>query len=420
MHVVIFEGIHWNTFAPLSLSRPVFTLATGMTNLLAKQIRHTNPTRLTLWVRPELADFCRQRIAPKLKVPTSVNTPLDDEPALIFSGRTLHFRKFQVPEHDAAVIDEGDIVRTARIRMPGLTIQDALERSPRWMQITRLPPMDPQTRLVERLWDLIKWNEESLIEDSAHWRLGCGDKPKGPYHMIDEENVCIGQDAHIGPGVVLDASRGPVVIDAHASIGANSVLQGPCYVASYASIMPLATIRPGTSIGMMCKVGGEVSNSIIFEYSNKAHEGYLGDSYVGKWVNLGAGTIVSNLKNTYGEITVVTAQGPEKTGRRFLGALIGDHAKTAIGTRLMAGSYVGFASMLARSGITPKYTPSFAFNTDKGIESYDFNKAIEVMKTVFSRRDRGWTELDARIVQYVHDVAPTIEANPAPHAAPLF
>src|SRR5688572_12328944 len=101
MHVVIFEGVHWQTFAPLALSRPVFMLATGMSTLLDKQIRHTNPTRLTLWVRPELAELARQRIAPKLKVPTVVNEPLDDAPALLVSGRTLHFRKFDVPADPA-------------------------------------------------------------------------------------------------------------------------------------------------------------------------------------------------------------------------------------------------------------------------------------------------------------------------------
>src|SRR5688500_19083961 len=107
----------------------------------------------------------------------------------------------------------------------------------------------------------------------------------------------------------------------------------------------------------MSKVGGEVSNSIVLGYSNKAHDGYLGDSYVGKWINLGAGTTTSNLNNTYGEITVTTRTGPERTGRRFLGSLIGDHARTAIGTRLMAGSYIGFSSLLATSAIAPRYLP---------------------------------------------------------------
>ncbi|HEX2972839.1 MAG TPA: putative sugar nucleotidyl transferase [Tepidisphaeraceae bacterium] len=411
MHVVIFEGIHWKTFAPLSLSRPVFMLATGMATLLEKQVRHTNPTRLTLWVRPELVDFCRERVIPKLKVPTQVNVPLDDEPALLVSGRTLHFRKFTLPDHEAAVIDEGDVVRAAWVKRPGLSPTDAMERSEKWMQLMTLPPMDSQTRMVTRLWDLITWNEESLIEDSAQLRREHLPKPKGAFHMLEEENIWIGQEATIQPGVVLDASKGPVVVDHQAVIGANSVLQGPCYLGPFVQVRPLSLIRSGTSVGTMCRIGGEVSNSIVFGYSNKAHDGFLGDSYVGKWVNIGAGTTTSNLKNTYGQISVMTRNGPEKTGRRHLGALIGDHVKTAIGTRLMAGSYVGFGSMLAGSGFAGKFIPSFAFWTDKGIEPYRINKAIEVMKTVFGRRDRTWTNIDETVVRYAAQMAPEVEAQ---------
>src|SRR5437763_4018609 len=114
--------------------------------------------------------------------------------------------------------------------------------------------------------------------------------------------------------------------------------------------MPLACIRPGTSIGQLSKVGGEVSMSIILGNSNKAHHGYLGDSYLGKWVNLGAGTTTSNLKNTYGEITVKRGGKEFPTGRRTLGALVGDHTKTSILTRLVTGSYIGFYTSLAGPG----------------------------------------------------------------------
>jgi UDP-N-acetylglucosamine diphosphorylase/glucosamine-1-phosphate N-acetyltransferase len=409
MHLVIFEGSQWRAFAPIALGRPVFMLATGMATLLDKQLRHCAPTRLTLWVRPELEEICRQRIVPKLSIPTQVNTPLDDEQACLISGRTLHFRKFEVAKEPAAVIDEGNVVRSAVVRMPGLEPFDVFSRSGRWLSILDLPREQPQTRLVDRLWDLIKWNEESLIEDFAQIKRERRPRATGAYHLIDAENIWLGEGAEPQPGVVLDASNGPIVIDHHASIGANSVIQGPCYIGPYAQVRALTIIRPGTSIGMMCKAGGEISNSIMFGYSNKAHDGYLGDSYVGKWVNLGAGTITSNLKNTYGEISIQTPAGPVRTGRRTLGSLIGDHVKTGIGTRLNAGSYVGFGSMLALSGIAPKFVPSFSFNTDAGAQPYELAKAIEVMKTVFARRNRGWDEMDESIVRYVAQAAPLVE-----------
>lgn len=402
MHIVIFEGRHWKSFAPLSLSRPVFTLATGKSSLLDKQIRYTSPTRLSLWVRPELADVVRQRIAPKLPVPTTVNQPLDDEPALLVSGRTLHFCPYELPNQEVAVVDEGGIVRSAFVKRPGLSPDDPMHRSDRWLALLDLPQGMPQTRLVEYLWDLVEWNEESLIEDFATLKQPSAPKPVGPYHIVDDDNVWLGENVHLKAGVVLDGSKGPVMIDREASIGENSVIQGPCYIAAYATIAPLTLIRPGTTIGLMCKVAGEISNSVMFGYSNKAHYGFLGDSYVGKWVNLGAGTTTSNLKNTYGPIRARGGEGVIDTGRRFLGAMIGDQAKTAIGTRLMAGTYLGFASMVATSGIPPKFIPSLKFVTDKGMADYEIAKVMAMMQAVFARRDRVWDDkLDAAVVNYV-------------------
>src|SRR5215212_1363326 len=157
MHLVIFEGMHWKTFAPLSLGRPVFMLATGMATLLEKQIRHTNPSKVTLWVRPELADICRKRIVPKLSVPATVNEPLPDENVLLQSGRTLHFKKFRIPSEPSVVLDDSGVVLSALVRAPGLSHNDIFTRSEKWLKIHDLPRADSQTRLVSRLWDLIKW-----------------------------------------------------------------------------------------------------------------------------------------------------------------------------------------------------------------------------------------------------------------------
>ena len=414
MHVVIFEGQRWHTFAPLSLSRPVFMLKTGMGTLLDKQIRHLRPTRLTLWVRPEQESFVRERVVPKLPVPAAVNKPLDDEPALLVSGRTVHFAQYEYPPHEGISTDaEGQHVRTAFVKRPGLSPRDVAERTDRWRQILDLPHMMQQSRLVETLWDLISWNEESLVEDAMRFREAAATKgkPAGAYHLVNDENVFLGPDAKLAPGCVLDASKGPVVVDHHAKVGANAVLEGPCYVGPYAEVRALTLIRPGTSIGIMSKVGGEVSNSIVLGYSNKAHDGYLGDSYVGKWVNLGAGTTTSNLKNTYGEITMDMGREKVPTGRRRLGALVGDHTKTAVLTRLMTGTYVGFCSMIATTAAPPRFVPSYSFLTDEGAESYQLDKAIEVTRRVFSRRDRGWTATDEGMMRYVAEAAPKVEGK---------
>ncbi|CAN5654355.1 GlmU family protein [soil metagenome] len=411
MHVVIFEGSRLNALAPLSLSRPTFTLGAGTGTLLDKQLRFLKPSRVTLWVRPQFVDWVRAHIVPHIKVPTSLNTPLDDELTLLTTGRTLYLSNVEREEAECVVVEEGDLIRKAVVKRAGLKPEDVWNRTPQWMELFDLPRTMPQARFIDHPWDLISWNEEALIVDSLAWRDHAKPAKEGPYHLVNGEDVLVEDGAMLGPGCVLDASKGPIMIGKAASIGANAVLQGPCFVGQYAAIAPLAIIRPGTSIGPVCKVGGEVANSIIFGASNKAHEGYLGDSYIGKWVNLGAGTTTSNLKNTYGEIDMQIGGKTIPTRRRFLGAIIGDHTKTAIGTRLTTGSYIGFNCMIATTALTPKFVPSFSFLTDKGAERFNTEKAIEVAKTMFARRNRRWTEIEENLMRYIAKNARELELS---------
>ena len=416
MHVVIFEGRRWDSFAPFSLGRPVFTLACGIGTLLDKQIRATRPTRLTLWVRPAMADFCRRFVVPTLSVPADVNVPLDDDPALLVSGRSLYLSGYeQVDTTDDSVVTDdspaGPIVRLAHVRAPGLGHADALDWTDRWRRLADLPQAMPQSRLAGYVWDLIKWNEEAIVADAIDCCSETQPHPRGAYHLVDDDNVWLGRNVQLAPGCVLDASRGPVIVGDDAVVGANAVLTGPCSIGAAAQVAPLAQIRVGTTIGPMCKVGGEVSNSIFLSHSNKAHDGFLGDSYVGQWANLGAGTTTSNLKNTYGEVSMAVGGRTVPTGRRFLGSLIGDHVKTGIHTRLMAGTYVGYGSSVAVSTPVPKVVPSFTFLTDKGAEPYRLDKAAEVMTQVFSRRGRAWTADDAALNRYVAEMAVGVEGT---------
>lgn len=410
MHVVIFEGIRWDTFAPLSLSKPTFMLPCGMGTLLDKQLELLEPTRLSLWVRPEMAEYCRQSVVPTLKIPTTVNQPLDNQPALLATGRTLHLAKFEIPHEPAIVIEEGDMVRFAYVtQMPGLSPDDVMQRSGRWMDLRDLPHTAPQARYVDRVWDLISWNEEALITDFVRWKGSSAPIKAGPWHLINPENICLAKGAKLSPGSVLDGSKGPIVLDEGATVGPNAVIQGPAYVGKFSTVHPLALIRPGTTIGMMCKVGGEISNSIISPFSNKAHDGFLGDSFLGSWVNLGAGTTTSNLKNTYGTVSIHIGQTEHKTGRRMLGSIVGDHTKTAIGTRLNTGSYIGYCCLLAGNGLAPKFLPSFSFWTADGTEKYDMSKAREVAGRVMDRRDKQFGDVDESILQYVAQTAPGVE-----------
>ncbi len=409
MHVVIYEGRAWPTFAPLCLNRPVFMLSTGMATLFDKQIRYLGASRITLWVRPELVDFCRTRVIPQLKIPAQVNVPLDDQPALLVSGRTLLFRPFKPPQIEC-VSTENDMIRIAYAKRPGLNHEDVMNRNDRWLELMNLEQVEPEARMAQSLSDLISWNEESLIEDSIHLLKGAVKPPiAGPFTMLEEEDIWIGTEATIQPGVVLDASRGPIVIAEGARVGANSVIEGPCYIGPHAQIRPLSYIKDSCSIGRLCKIGGEIANSIILGHSNKAHDGFLGHSYLGKWVNFGAGTITANLKSTYSPVSVAMGSRELETDRQFFGSVIGDHVKTAINTRLMPGCYLGFCCAVTGSSIAPRFLPSFTFWSDKGTEPFDMNVARRMMQSSYKRRDIHWTDADERMVAQVQKTAPEIE-----------
>jgi len=351
-----------------------------------------------------------REVVPTTGVPTTVNTPLDDEPALLVSGRCLFFAPLEHPGQRFVVVDEDDtVIRKAYTTSPGLAPTDVLLRTAAWLKLLDLPHAMPQSRLVHYVWDLIGWNEETIVADAIRSGTPHVPLPAGPYHVVRPENVYLDEGASIDPGAVLDASRGPIVLGRAAHVGANAVLTGPCFIGPFSTVSPLSIIRPGVTIGTRCKVGGEIGSSIICSYSNKAHDGYLGDSYVGSWVNLGAGTVTSNLKNTYGQITMKIGAREVPTNRRFLGSIIGDHTKTAVGTRLNTGSYVGCCSSLAGQGLMPRFIPSFTFLTGRGAEPFKLDKAREIASAVYARRNRGWTGVDDDVLTHARETAANIE-----------
>lgn len=404
MHVVLFEGSLWTDFAPLTLTRPVFMLRSGTSSLLEKQLRATNPSRLTFWVREEMVDYVRQRVAPMLSVPTAINEPLDDEPALLLSARTLHFSTMERPEGPCVVVEDG-LIKLAYVISPGLSHEDVMTRSAKFVELYNLPRTMPQARFGRHWGDLVAWNEESLLADSIHWT----DSAPAGVTCVRPENVYAKRDVHIAPGVVLDGSKGPVMIDEGASIGANTVIEGPCYIGRHARVQPLSYIRPGTSIGPVCRVGGEISNSILMGYSNKSHDGFIGDSYIGEWVNCGAGTTTSNLKSTYGEVRLTHGTCQLPSGRMLLGAALGDHAKTATHTQLPAGAYVGVGSMLAVSHRETKFVPSFRFVTDESNSTLLVDKCYEIANRMMSRRGKSLDEIDRAVLAYAATIAPDVE-----------
>lgn len=247
-----------------------------------------------------------------------------------------------------------------------------------------------EPKIINFLWDAIEYNSESLIDDAYLFKHNPEyfDLEKRGVHFINKESIFIGENCRISPGVVLDADEGPIIIGNSVKILPNSVILGPCFIGDNCLIKAGAKIYEHNSFGEYCKVGGEVENSIIQSYSNKQHEGFLGHSFLCEWVNLGADTNTSDLKNTYGNIKVMIEDEEFDTGRMFLGLLCGDHTKSAINTSFTTGTISGIAGILVASGFLPRYIPSFAWGGENKSSIYKLNKAIEVAKIVMARRGK--------------------------------
>lgn len=244
--------------------------------------------------------------------------------------------------------------------------------------------------IINFLWDTFDLIEEIINEDFDYFDNHCNldDATLHSFQYMNPEKIKIGKDVVISAGVVLDASEGPIIIDDNAKIMANAVICGPCCIGKNSVIKIGAKIYGKTSIGPYCKVGGEVENSIIHGYANKQHDGFLGHSYISEWVNLGADTNTSDLKNTYSEIDVTFYKQKIKTGRMFLGLLCGDHSKSAINTSFTTGTVAGICGIIVADGFLPNYIPSFAWRGVKGCTYYKIDKAIETAKIVMQRRNK--------------------------------
>ncbi|TVQ29994.1 MAG: hypothetical protein EA376_14175 [Phycisphaeraceae bacterium] len=211
--------------------------------------------------------------------------------------------------------------------------------------------------------------------------------------ILGDHHVAVDPTAEICPLVTLDAQGGPIVIGPDAVVRPGAVICGPAYIGAGSTIVDRAHIKANTAIGPVCKIGGEVGGTIFQGFSNKAHDGHLGDSWVGEWVNFGAGTTNSNLLNTYGEVMMQSSAKAKRvrTGMTFLGAVVGDHAKFAIGTRLMTGAVIGTGAMVAVSGFAPATVEAFAWWTDAGEKRYRMEKFLIAMEAMMGRRDMDAT-----------------------------
>jgi UDP-N-acetylglucosamine diphosphorylase/glucosamine-1-phosphate N-acetyltransferase len=397
MRLCLFED-RAEQFEPLSWTHPVFDLRCGLTTLAQKQVRHVAEPDWGVLVRPVQEEVYR------LGHPDiAVNDAdwLRADALILVNGRWL-------PPVDAWVIPAsscvgmvGDSVAYVALKKgetPSITFEALPDLLDLWQQV--LPACPAGGRMISYPWDLVERNGEEIRRDFC-WLPALGESSgrdalaaAGPRGQL-----WIAPSAKVEPMVFADTTRGPVVIDEDAVVSAFTRLEGPCYVGRRSQVLG-AKIRAGTSIGPECRVGGEVEASILHGYSNKYHDGFLGHSYLGEWVNLGAGTHNSDLRNDYGEVMVTLHGSPTPTGMSKVGCFLGDHTKTGLGTLLNTGTNVGaFCNLLPAGRFAPKYVPSFTSWWNGSLRAaFTFDQLLATAQLAMQRR--GVTLTDAHRALY--------------------
>ncbi|WP_417858523.1 GlmU family protein [Xanthomarina gelatinilytica] len=258
---------------------------------------------------------------------------------------------------------------------------------------------------IEHTWDIFSKNGEAIQEDFELLTKGRQSQPIPEMTVaFNRSDIFIEEGAKL-PLCSLNAENGPIYIGKNAEIMEGSMIRGPFALCEGATIKMSAKIYGPTTVGPFSKVGGEINNSVIFGYSNKGHDGFLGNSVLGEWCNLGADTNNSNLKNNYAEVRLWDYQTESfaKTGLQFCGLMMGDHSKCGINTMFNTGTVVGVSANIFGSGFPRNFVPSFSWGGSSGFTTYLTKKAFEVAKVVMSRRDIEFTEVDAAILEHVFE-----------------
>lgn len=364
-------------FEPFALTRPGSELRAGTSLIRRRWERATSLESAGFISSPHLAHFEEGKappaVAPKSEIPAGsilVNTrcviPLD-----------LRFEPFDLLMCQGVAC----AVRLAR----SLPVSQFADGSIDLGTIqTSLGGRRISGRWINDVWEFIATLPEQLAEDIPHRAEALEATKLTDATLVGSEKVFVEEGAEIGPHVVLDASAGPILIRKGAIVAPFTHLVGPIAVGRDSQI--LGDRVAASSIGDHCKVHGELSNSIVLGHSNKAHTGFVGHSYMGRWVNLGALTTTSNMKNTYGPVQLWTPSGVRSTGQQFLGTFFGDHAKTGIGTMLSTGTVVGAGANVFGANTPPKVIPPFSWGNAAPYDTYDVARFLVVAERAMARR----------------------------------
>ena len=392
--MIIFDDIP-KAFYPICQSRPVSDIRCGILKLRQRISNLFDDDEAVLWIEPRLQELWQSRLPdwpinrPAYKGKLLINSRIKPQPEIIQAIKALQ---------PGESIFEGDYLiahRAAKaMHLPLESFITKLNRDQQqegWL-------FSNLSEIIHASEDLIRQDFEQYFYDKDNFfETEPGVTILAPY------SIWIGDEVTLKPGVVLDASAGPIVIDEGATIMHNAVIVGPAYIGKLSVIKIAAKIYPGSSIGPVCKVGGEVEGSIFHAYSNKQHDGFLGHSYVGEWVNIGADTNNSDLKNTYGSVfsySYLTGK-KEDTHTKFMGCIIGDHSKLVINCSINTGTVIGVGSNLWGSALIDGFIPDFSWGNASLLVPHRLESFFKTAALVKQRRDEQFSPEEAALYSQI-------------------
>jgi len=394
-NITFFEDDALKNFHPLTLTRPVYDLRVGILTLAEKWLLDMKSDQLANGPMRKTLKGLFQEPAPLQKNSSCywINSRVFPDQNLVKAINGLQIGESLVKDNLLIAAHMGENDHNLWITK-GASTGDVLEVS-----------YTKKLRRLDDIWQIFQFNGLEIKNDIGRIKdLNIADNGRHQEAiLVGEHDIIIQEGAVIEPGAILFAEEGPIFIGKNARVMANSVVRGPAAVCESSIVKMGAKIYKDTTIGPVCKVGGEVSNVVFHSYSNKGHDGYAGNSVFGQWCNIGADTNTSNLKNNYSTVRFRTWGTGEEvdTGQQFIGTIMGDHSKTGINTMLNTGTLCGVCCNLFADGYPPKYIPSFSWVSGKDVVPYHFEKALEAMDRMMERRDVKLTPAYKKMMQSI-------------------
>jgi UDP-N-acetylglucosamine diphosphorylase/glucosamine-1-phosphate N-acetyltransferase len=383
MNYILFDGTVRNALLPFTFTRPVADIRVGILTIREKWEKYLGYTTTTLTEEYLMEKF------PMVEMNENVMINASFLPNAILTEMVKNLESNQAIFHNEDVI--------------AFYTKDTQEEVD--FDTYEIIEFTEECHTIQHTWDIFAKNDVAIRED---FDLITEDRISQPIsktvNLISPENIFVEEGAKM-EFVTLNASTGPIYIGKNTEIMEGSVIRGPFALCEGAQVKLASKVYGATTVGPHSRIGGEVSNSVLFGYSNKGHDGFLGNSVLGEWCNIGADSNNSNLKNNYEEVKLWSYETENfaKTGLQFCGLMMGDHSKCGINTMFNTGTVVGVSANIFGSGFPRNFVPSFSWGGASGFTTYLTKKAFEVAKVVMSRRNVVFNEVDAQILEHIFE-----------------